>query len=92
MELFEQTRRESAHAAGTVKGQAKKLKVHRRMMRQGWPVSPPGAQDTGAEQTEAGEQWRISLMGSWSQIGKLNVYWVVSGKCIGVNPKSETAS
>lgn len=34
VELFEQIRREYAHGAGTVKGVAKKLKVHRRMVRQ----------------------------------------------------------
>jgi len=33
-ELFEQIRREYAHGAGTIKGVAKKLRVHRRMVRQ----------------------------------------------------------
>jgi hypothetical protein len=34
VELFEQIRREYAHGVGTIKGVAKKLKVHRRMVRQ----------------------------------------------------------
>jgi hypothetical protein len=34
VELFEQIRREYAHGAGTIKGVAKKLRVHRRMVRQ----------------------------------------------------------
>ncbi|HTR35832.1 MAG TPA: hypothetical protein VMH80_08035 [Bryobacteraceae bacterium] len=34
MELFEQIRREYAHVVGTIKGVAKKLRVHRRMVRQ----------------------------------------------------------
>ena len=33
MELFEQIRREYEHGAGTIKGVAKKLGVHRRMVR-----------------------------------------------------------
>jgi hypothetical protein len=34
VELFEQIRREYAHGAGSIKGVAKKLRVHRRMVRQ----------------------------------------------------------
>jgi transposase len=34
MELFEQIRREYAHGVGTIQGVAKKLRVHRRMVRQ----------------------------------------------------------
>ncbi len=34
VELFEQIRREYAHGAGTIQGAAKKLRVHRRMVRQ----------------------------------------------------------
>jgi hypothetical protein len=47
VELFEQIRREYAHGVGTIKGVAKKLRVHRRMVRQAlanaWalPITPP---------------------------------------------------
>ena len=34
MELFEEIRREHAHGAGTIRAVAKKLGVHRRMVRQ----------------------------------------------------------
>jgi transposase len=41
VELFEQIRREYRHGAGTIKGVAKKLKVHRRMVRQALASAVP---------------------------------------------------
>jgi hypothetical protein len=45
VELFEQIRREYEHGVGTIKGVARKFKMHRRMVREalgsathGWPV------------------------------------------------------
>ena len=41
MELFEEIRREHAHGAGTIRAVAKKLGVHRRMVRQAMASSIP---------------------------------------------------
>jgi transposase len=41
VELFEQIRREYRHGAGSIKGVAKKLKVHRRMVRQALASAVP---------------------------------------------------
>ena len=41
MELFEEIRREHAHGAGTIRAVAKKLGVHRRMVRQALASSIP---------------------------------------------------
>ncbi len=41
MELFEEIRREHAHGAGTIRAVAKKLGVHRRMVRQPQAVTFP---------------------------------------------------
>jgi len=41
VELFEQIRREYRHGTGTIKGVAKKLKVHRRMVRQALASAVP---------------------------------------------------
>ena len=46
MELFEQIRREYAHGAGTIQGVAKKLKVHRRMVRQALASAIPPERKT----------------------------------------------
>ncbi|MFZ3212253.1 MAG: hypothetical protein WA188_12135 [Terriglobales bacterium] len=43
MELFEQIRREYRHGVGTIQGVAKRLGVHRRMVRQAVASAiPPG--------------------------------------------------
>ena len=41
MELFEQIRREYTHGVGTIQGTAKKLGVHRRMVRQALASAVP---------------------------------------------------
>jgi transposase len=46
VELFEQIRREYAHGAGTIKGVAKKLRVHRRMVRQALASAIPPERKT----------------------------------------------
>lgn len=46
VELFEQIRREYAHGAGTIKGVAKKLGVHRRMVRQALQSAIPPERKT----------------------------------------------
>ena len=46
MELFEQIRREYAHGAGTIKGVAKKFRVHRRMVRQALASAIPPERKT----------------------------------------------
>ncbi|MDP9263213.1 MAG: IS21 family transposase [Acidobacteriota bacterium] len=43
VELFEQIRREYRHGVGTIQGTAKKLGVHRRMVRQAWASAIPPA-------------------------------------------------
>ena len=46
VELFEQIGREYAHGVGTVKGVAKKLRVHRRMVRQALASAIPPERKT----------------------------------------------
>lgn len=46
VELFEQIRREYAHGAGTIKGVAKTLRVHRRMVRQALASAIPPERKT----------------------------------------------
>lgn len=46
MELFEQIRREYAHGMGTIQGVAKKLRVHRRMVRQALASAIPPERKT----------------------------------------------
>jgi transposase len=46
VELFEQIRREYTHGAGTIKGVAKKLRVHRRMVRQALASAIPPERKT----------------------------------------------
>ena len=52
MELFEQIRREYVHGAGTIQGAPKKLRVHRRMVRQALGGAIPPEQEGGAVQAE----------------------------------------
>ncbi len=55
VELFEEIRREYTHGAGTIRAVAKKLGVHRRMVRQALASAiPPERKTGGAKQAEAG--------------------------------------
>ena len=55
MELFEEIRREYRFGVGTIQGVAKKLRRHRRMVRQALASAiPPERKTAGAEQAEAG--------------------------------------
>ena len=44
VELFEQIRREYTHGVGTIQGTARKLGVHRHMVRQAVALFPPSHQ------------------------------------------------
>ena len=46
MELFEQIRREYEHGGGTIRGIAKKLGIHRRMVREAVLSAVPGERKT----------------------------------------------
>ena len=55
MELFEEIRREYEHGAGTIRGVAKKLGVHRRMVREALGQrSSDRTQDSGPGKTQTG--------------------------------------
>ena len=50
MELYEQIRREYEHGVGTIKGVARKFKVHRRMVRDAIASAVPGERRVGARE------------------------------------------
>ena len=50
MELFEQIRREYEHGGGTIRGIAKKLGIHRRMVREAVLSAVPGERKTAARE------------------------------------------
>ena len=55
MELFEEIRREYEHGAGTIKGVARKLGIHRRMVREALGSAVPRARKVPErEEAEAG--------------------------------------
>ena len=68
MELFEQIRREYRFGVGTVRGVAKQLGVHRRMVRQAIASAiPPGAQGSGTGAAQAGAGDRVHRRDSASR-------------------------
>jgi hypothetical protein len=57
VELFEEIRREHAHGAGTIRAVAKKLGVHRRMVRQALASSIPPERKLAARKAGGGSSW-----------------------------------
>ena len=54
VELFEQIKREHTHGVGTIQGTAKKLGVHRRMVRQALAIAVPRS---GSRQYNCNRDW-----------------------------------
>ena len=62
MELFEEIRREYEHGAGTVKGVARKLGVHRRLVREALADAIPKPKREAQRPTPAiGPRWSLSI-------------------------------
>ena len=70
VELFEQIRREYEHGAGTINGVARKLGIHRRLVREALSDAIPRERKVAHESDRS---WRVgwrSLMPFWKRIGR----------------------
>ena len=67
MELFEQIRREYKHGGGTIQGVAKKLGIHRRMVREAVLSAVPRERKTPIQSDPSWSQRGPSSMRFWKR-------------------------
>ena len=70
MELFEQIRREYEHGVGTIRAVAKKLGVHRRMVREALADALPPERKKGLRPEPKLGRVKRSSTASWKRIGE----------------------